>query len=118
MMAIVALAGLAGASGVALAAIAAHGAPSASLTTAALLLILHACAAVAFGSLSASQGTVWLWVAAALLAGAALFTGDVAAQTLGGFKLFPFAAPTGGSIMIASWLAAAVVALAGYFGAR
>jgi uncharacterized membrane protein YgdD (TMEM256/DUF423 family) len=45
-----------------------------------------------------------------LLVGVTLFSGDVAARTLGLGKLFPMAAPTGGMIMIVGWL---MLALAG-----
>lgn len=117
-MILLALAGLAGAAGVGLAAVAAHGVPSTPLSNAALLLIVHAAAVVGFASLSVVGGAPWLWVAALMLAGAALFTGDVAAMTLANFRLFPYAAPTGGMLMIASWLAASAVAIANLVGAR
>jgi uncharacterized membrane protein YgdD (TMEM256/DUF423 family) len=41
---------------------------------------------------------------------AALFAGDLTLRQYAGHSLFPFAAPTGGSLMIASWLALAVSA--------
>jgi uncharacterized membrane protein YgdD (TMEM256/DUF423 family) len=58
-----------------------------------------------------------LGVAAAigLLVGAALFSGDIAMRAFAGHRLFPMAAPSGGFILIAGWLAlgvAAAVALA------
>jgi uncharacterized membrane protein YgdD (TMEM256/DUF423 family) len=48
-------------------------------------------------------------------AGATLFSADIAVRAFAGHRLFPFAAPSGGFILIASWLAvvaAAVIALA------
>ncbi|MGC2124531.1 MAG: DUF423 domain-containing protein, partial [Xanthobacteraceae bacterium] len=44
--------------------------------------------------------------------GAVLFSGDIALRALAGHRLFPFAAPTGGFILIAAWLALAIAALA------
>jgi uncharacterized membrane protein YgdD (TMEM256/DUF423 family) len=40
-----------------------------------------------------------------------LFAGDVAARAYLGSRLFPMAAPTGGMILIVSWLVVAVAAL-------
>jgi uncharacterized membrane protein YgdD (TMEM256/DUF423 family) len=39
-----------------------------------------------------------------------MFSGDIALRAFAGQRLFPFAAPTGGTILILAWLA---VALAG-----
>jgi uncharacterized membrane protein YgdD (TMEM256/DUF423 family) len=41
---------------------------------------------------------------------AALFAGDLTARQYAGHGLFPLAAPTGGTLMIASWLVLAVAA--------
>ncbi len=46
------------------------------------------------------------------IAGASLFAADVAARAYLGHRLFPFAAPSGGVIMIVSWLALIAAALA------
>ena len=107
-------AGLTGAAGVALAAVAAHAVQTPGLASAAQMLILHAAAVVGIVALSTSRGNprLLLAVATAMLAGALLFGGDVALLNLGGRRLFPYAAPTGGSTMIASWLALAVAGLA------
>lgn len=113
---LIALSGLAGASGVALAAIAAHKAEgNASLTTAALLLVLHAGAVVALVAASqiAPSGRWLLAGAWTILFGAFLFTGTVAKLTLAGTPLFPMSAPTGGTLMILGWLVVAVAALLG-----
>ncbi len=44
-----------------------------------------------------------------MLAAVTLFSGDIALNTLAERHIFPNAAPTGGSLLIASWLAVAVV---------
>lgn len=106
------LAGLAGAAGVALSAAATHVAGGEMLATGARFLLVHAVAAVALlavadrrGGLSARVVTI---AAAAMLAGAALFCGDLAMRAVYGTKLLWGTAPWGGSIMILSWLAVAV----------
>lgn len=109
------LAGLMGASGVILAAAGAHAAPHAGLDSAAYMLLFHA-AAVVGGTALAQQGLLWRPLALAApiawIAGAALFSGDVALRAFAGHRLFPFAAPTGGVILIAAWLALAAAAVA------
>jgi uncharacterized membrane protein YgdD (TMEM256/DUF423 family) len=47
--------------------------------------------------------------AAVLALGAALFSGDLAARAFLGGRLFPFAAPLGGSLMIFGWVALALI---------
>jgi uncharacterized membrane protein YgdD (TMEM256/DUF423 family) len=42
--------------------------------------------------------------------GAGLFAGDLTLRHYAGHGLFPMAAPTGGTLLIASWLALAVAA--------
>jgi uncharacterized membrane protein YgdD (TMEM256/DUF423 family) len=112
---LVMLAGLMGAAGVILAAASAHAVPNAGLDSAAYLLLFHA-AAVLGGAALVPQGLLWRPLAlAALLAwivGAALFAGDIALRAFADHRLFPFAAPTGGSILIAAWLVLAVAAIA------
>jgi len=67
------------------------------------------------------QGLVFrpLAIAAAigLVAGAALFSGDIAMRAFAGHRLFPMAAPTGGVVLIASWLALGVAAVVTLFRA-
>jgi uncharacterized membrane protein YgdD (TMEM256/DUF423 family) len=116
---LIALAGLMGAAGIALTAAGAHGKPGAGLDNAGYLLLLHALAVMA-GVVLARQGLIarplggvvqWGFVV-----GAALFAADIAARAYLGTRLFPFAAPLGGLIMIASWLvliAAALLTLRG-----
>lgn len=111
----VAVAGLFGATGVVLAATAAHRVVDPSLTTAALFLILHGGAAVALSALSGGSPVPggFLVSASLMLLAVALFSGDVAARVLIGDRLFPFAAPIGGSLLIVSWLVAAVSGVVG-----
>jgi uncharacterized membrane protein YgdD (TMEM256/DUF423 family) len=111
---LVMLAGLIGASGIVLAAAGAHAAPTAGLEGAAYMLLFHA-AAVLGGAALAQQGLLWrplaLVVLIAWIAGAALFSGDIALRAFAGHRLFPMAAPTGGIILIAAWLALAAAAI-------
>jgi len=99
-------AGLAGAAGVALAAAGAHGAALSALTPAAQFLIMHAAAALAIATMAtrAVHPGGFLLAALILLIGVSLFSGDIAARTLWGNRLFPMAAPIGGSTMIIGWL--------------
>ena len=112
------LAGLMGASGVGLAAAAAHAAPGSGLDGAAYLLLFHATAVLGAGSL-AKQELLWRpfgFVAmACFVAGGVLFAGDISMRAFAGHRLFPMAAPTGGTLLIIGWLvlaAAAIVAMA------
>jgi uncharacterized membrane protein YgdD (TMEM256/DUF423 family) len=108
------LAGLLGACGVILAAVGAHAAPGAGLDSAAYMLLFHA-AAVLGGAALAHQGLLWrplaLLALAAWIVGAALFAGDIALRALAGHRLFVMAAPTGGTILIAGWLALVAAAI-------
>jgi uncharacterized membrane protein YgdD (TMEM256/DUF423 family) len=112
---VIALAGLMGAGGVILAAAGAHMALGAGLDSAAYMLLFHA-AAVLGGAALVQQGIVWrplgLLVLAAWVLGAALFSGDIALRAFAGHRLFAMAAPSGGVILIAAWLAMAVAAVA------
>lgn len=112
---LIVLAGLMGAAGIVLAAVGAHAAPHAGLDSAAYLLLFHA-AALLGGAALTQQGLVWrplmFAVLIAWVIGAALFSGDVALRAFAGHRLFAFAAPTGGFILIAAWLAVAAAAIA------
>jgi uncharacterized membrane protein YgdD (TMEM256/DUF423 family) len=115
---LIALAGVMGAAGIMLTAAGAHGKPGAGLDSAGYLLLIHAVAVLA-GSAALRQGLllralggIVLW---GFVAGAGLFAADVAARAYLGHRLFPFAAPAGGMILILAWLvliAAALAALA------
>ena len=117
---IVFLAGLAGAAGVALGAAAAHRVDDPGLATAAQMLVLHAAAAVAVAAHLRTVherpmrgSTVWIAAAVLLIGGALLFAGDIALRGFTGNRLFPMAAPIGGSTMIGGWVVLAIAALAG-----
>ena len=99
-------AGLAGAAGVGLAAAGAHGNDMTALTSPAYFLIMHATAAAAIIAVAtrAEHPGAFLLAALVLLVGASLFSGDIAARTLWSVRLFPMAAPIGGSTMIIGWL--------------
>ena len=101
-----------GAAGVALAAVAAHKVESPALATAANMLMIHAAAVLALAAIAlrSENARRWTAVSAIMFSAVALFSGDIALNTLAGWHIFPMAAPTGGSLLIASWLAVAVVA--------
>lgn len=113
-------AGLAGAAGVGLAAAGAHGNDLSTLTPPAYFLIMHATAAaaiIAVASRAAHPGA-FLLAALVLLAGVTLFSGDIAARTLWGVRLFPMAAPIGGTTMIIGWLLLSVAGIWEVFSQR
>jgi uncharacterized membrane protein YgdD (TMEM256/DUF423 family) len=104
-----ACAGLFGACGVAAAAGAAHLPGAEHLNSVALILLVHAAALPGLTTRareSAGWGArLWFVSALAVVIGAALFSADVALLALRGARLFPMAAPTGGTLMILGWLA-------------
>jgi uncharacterized membrane protein YgdD (TMEM256/DUF423 family) len=111
----IALAGLMGAAGIMLTAAGAHSKPGVGLDSAGYLLLIHAVATVAItlaarsGLVLRPLGAVAVW---GFVLGAALFAADVAARAYLGHRLFPFAAPAGGLILIGSWLVLVAAALA------
>jgi len=111
---LVVLAGVFGAAGVALAAAAAHQADAARLGPASSMLLFHASAIVG-ATLLCERGLIGripgLVAAFGLAIGAALFAGDLTLRHFAGHGLFPMAAPTGGTLLIASWLVLAAAAL-------
>jgi uncharacterized membrane protein YgdD (TMEM256/DUF423 family) len=113
---LLALAGIMGAAGIMLTAAGAHSKPGIGLDSAGYLLLIHAVAIVA-GAAAARQGLILRPLGPVVLwgfaLGAGLFAADVAARAYLGGRLFPFAAPTGGVILIAAWLALIAAALAG-----
>ncbi len=99
-----------GAAGVALAAVAAHQNGGDLGRTAALFLLLHAVACLAIAAHArVAPSRALATVGFVMAAGASLFAADLAKSAFTGARLFPFAAPAGGSTMIVSWLALAVV---------
>lgn len=102
-------AGLAGAAGVALSALAAHKG-GAFTGTAANFLLMHAPIFLAAGLLGA--GRALRAACLILLAGLVIFCGDLLMRDLAGTRLFAFAAPAGGTLLILGWLGIALSALA------
>lgn len=98
-------AGLCGAAGVALSAAAAH-AGGGNTGTAASFLLMHAGAFLAVGLARPSQSM--RIAATVVLVGLVFFAGDLLARDFIGTRLFPMAAPTGGTLMILGWIAVAV----------
>ena len=109
-----AVAGLTGAGGIILAAAAAHGVPDPRLQTAANFLLLHAAATLAVCGLALAvprRGIWFLGAAGLLLSGSLLFGGDLSARALAGTRLFPMAAPLGGTLLIFGWAWVTLAAL-------
>lgn len=100
--------GLAGAAGVALSAVAAH-AGGGNVATAASFLLAHAPALLAIGLFG--RGRLLAAGGGVTLAGLLVFSGDLLVRHYAGERLFPMAAPIGGSAMIAGWLVIAASAL-------
>jgi uncharacterized membrane protein YgdD (TMEM256/DUF423 family) len=107
------LAGIMGADGVILAALSAHEADAARLGAASAMLLFHAAAVlgvVALAERGIVQGKIGIAAAFGFVAAAALFAGDLTLRQFAGHSLFPFAAPTGGTLLIVSWLMLALAA--------
>ncbi|EHR00174.1 DUF423 domain-containing protein [Bradyrhizobium sp. WSM471] len=113
---LIGLAGVMGAAGVALAAASAHGGDASRLAAASAMLLFHATAilaAVALLGRGLLHDGIGIVAASGFAAGAALFAGDLTLRQYAGHSLFPYAAPTGGSVMILSWLAVTLAAVVG-----
>ena len=110
---LVILAGIMGADGVILAAVAAHQSDAARLLPASSMLLFHATAVLAVVALAERRivsTTGGLAAAFGFVVASALFAGDLCLRHFAGHSLFPFAAPAGGTLLIASWLVLAVAA--------
>ena len=107
------LAALMGADGVILAAASAHQPDTTRLAAASSMLLFHATAVLAAVAL-VERGVIHLGIGSAAAWGfviaAALFAGDLTMRQYAGHGLFPMAAPTGGTLLIMSWVALAVAA--------
>ncbi len=104
------LAALMGCAGVGLAAAAVHESGGELASRGAIFLLLHATAALGIAAHArAAPSRALLIVGFAMEAGASLFAADLAFHAFFGERLFPFAAPIGGSTMMLSWFALAVV---------
>jgi uncharacterized membrane protein YgdD (TMEM256/DUF423 family) len=110
---LVILAGMMGADGVILAALSAHQADAARLASASSMLLFHALAVLAVVALT-ERGVIHVRIGIAAAFGfvvaAVLFAGDLSLRQFAGHSLFPMAAPSGGTLLIVSWLALAVAA--------
>ncbi len=110
---LVILAGIMGADGVVLAAASAHQPDAVRLASASSMLLFHATAVLAVAALierSIVHARIGLVAAFGFVIAAALFAGDLTLRQYAGHSLFPMAAPTGGTLLIVSWLALAVAA--------
>ena len=110
---LVILAGVMGADGVILAAASAHQGDATRLAAASSMLLFHATAVLAVVALC-ERGIIHQGIGIAAASGfviaAALFAGDLTLRQYAGHSLFAFAAPTGGTLLIASWLTIAAAA--------
>jgi uncharacterized membrane protein YgdD (TMEM256/DUF423 family) len=110
---LVILAGLMGVDGVILAAGAAHQPDATRLASASSMLLFHATAVLAVVALTERgiiHGRLGIAAAFGFVVAAALFAGDLTLRQYAGHSLFPMAAPTGGTLLIVSWLLLAVAA--------
>jgi len=112
-------AGLAGAAGVALAAGASHAAAGVLLEPASRMLLAHAplYLFLAF-ALRWGPRAIFAGIGLVLTLGLLLFCGDLLARAVAGARLFPFAAPLGGSLLILTWVGVAGAGLAWFRRSR
>jgi uncharacterized membrane protein YgdD (TMEM256/DUF423 family) len=110
---LVVLAAVMGADGIMLAAASAHQPDATRLASASSMLLFHALAVLAAVAL-AERGVIHIRIGLAAAWGfviaSALFAGDLTMRQYAGHGLFPMAAPTGGTLLIVSWIALAVAA--------
>jgi uncharacterized membrane protein YgdD (TMEM256/DUF423 family) len=110
---LIVLAAVMGADGVILAAASAHGAEASRLASASSMLLFHATAvlgAVAVVDRGLVHARLGLLSAAGFVIAASLFAGDLTLRQYAGHGLFPMAAPTGGTMLIVSWLVLGIAA--------
>jgi uncharacterized membrane protein YgdD (TMEM256/DUF423 family) len=106
------IAALMGAAGVALAAAGVHESGGELAERGALFLLLHAAAALAIAAharVAIASARALVVVGFVMEAGAALFSAELAMRAFTGERIFPFAAPIGGTTMMLSWVALALV---------
>jgi len=103
--------GLLGAAGVALAAAASHGGDTLFLGSASAMCLAHA--PVLLGLYLGHKSFRTATLAALVLGlGTIVFAGDLVSRHYLGDRLFPMAAPTGGTLMMLGWL---IVAIGAFF---
>ncbi len=110
---LIGLAAIMGADGVILAALSAHQDHATQLEAASSMLLFHAPAVLAVAALAERgivHGKIAMAAAFGFVVASALFAGDLTLRQFAGHRLFPFAAPTGGTLLIASWLTLLVAA--------
>lgn len=110
---LVSVAAIMGAAGVILAAASAHQADATRLGAASSMLLFHATAVLAVVALAERgviEAGIGILAAFGFVVAACLFAGDLTLRQYAGHALFPMAAPTGGTLLIPSWL---LLALAG-----
>jgi uncharacterized membrane protein YgdD (TMEM256/DUF423 family) len=110
---LIVLAAVMGADGIMLAAASAHQPDATRLASASSMLLFHALAVLAAVAL-AERGVIHVRIGLAAAWGfviaSALFAGDLTMRQYAGHGLFPMAAPTGGTLLIVSWIMLAVAA--------
>jgi uncharacterized membrane protein YgdD (TMEM256/DUF423 family) len=110
---LIVLAAVMGADGIMLAAASAHQPDATRLASASSMLLFHALAVLAAVAL-AERGVIHIRIgltaAWGFVIASALFAGDLTIRQYAGHGLFPMAAPTGGTLLIVSWIALAVAA--------
>jgi uncharacterized membrane protein YgdD (TMEM256/DUF423 family) len=110
---LIVLAAVMGADGIMLAAASAHQPGATRLASASSMLLFHALAVLAAVAL-AERGVIHIRIGLAAAWGfviaSALFAGDLTMRQYAGHGLFPMAAPTGGTLLIVSWIMLAVAA--------
>ena len=110
---LIVLAAIMGADGVILAAASAHGADASRLASASSMLLFHATAVLGVVALTERgiiHARIGLAAAFGFVLAASMFAGDLTLRQYAGHGLFPLAAPAGGALLIAIWLALAVAA--------
>ena len=111
---LIALTGLMGAAGVELAAAAAHQGDASVLAPASSMLLFHApvvLVTILLAERRVVQSSLGLVAAFSFVVGAGLFAADLTIRQYAGHALFPMAAPTGGTLLILSWLLLTVAGL-------
>ena len=110
---LIVLAAVMGADGIMLAAASAHQPDATRLASASSMLLFHALAvlaAVALAERGVIHTRIGLAAAWGFVIASALFAGDLTMRQYAGHGLFPMAAPTGGTLLIVSWIMLAVAA--------
>ncbi|NBS35233.1 MAG: DUF423 domain-containing protein [Methylocystaceae bacterium] len=112
---IVFIAALHGAAGVGLAAAASHGADKMPLLgTASQFLMIHAACGLALAAFLCSvtlNGRLLVGIIISMQSGVSLFSADLISRAYLEGRLFPFAAPLGGSVTLFAWIALALWSL-------